>query len=379
MQCEERRLFSEALVETMRDPFLVLDGRLSVRQVNESFLRFFHAEKEAVEDRAFFSVVGGRWEIPALRQLLEEVLPKNTLFKDFQVEREFPNIGRKVLLLHARQVQFTEMKEPMILLTFEDVTDRKDTEKRIHDLNMGLEQQVTERTSKLQGAKGELEAFTYSVAHDLRAPLRAMCGFGETLLEEYAGKVIDDVGRTYLERIIAASRRMDALILDLLAFSRLSREEVHLEPVELDVALKQALEEMSADVQARHGKVTVSSPLPRVLAHRATLDRVLTNLLTNALKFVAPGTAPHVAIRAEDLGLSTRLWVEDNGIGVAEHHKDRIFRVFERLNKTEEYPGTGIGLAIVKKAMERMNGEAGFESEIGRGSKFWIELLRDPT
>ena len=377
VQSEERRLFSEALVETMRDPFLVLDGRFCVRQVNEAFLNFFHAQRKEVEGKTLYSMGDMIWEIPALRNLMEEILPKNIHFKDFQIEREFPGIGRKILLLHARQVKFTEADEPMILLTFEDVTDRKATEKRIQNLNEGLERQVSDRTSKLLDTKSELEAFTYSVAHDLRAPLRAMCGFGQMLLDDYVNRLLDETGSKYVERIIAASRRMDSLIQDLLAYSRLTREEVHLEPVDLEVSVNQVLEDMAPEVQARRAAVTVVPPLPTVMAHRVTLDQVLTNLLTNALKFVARGAVPRVLIRAENLNHTVRIWVEDNGIGIAEHHQNRIFRVFERLNKVEEYPGTGIGLAIVQKAVERMRGKVGFESHIDKGSKFWIELRKD--
>jgi len=377
IKTEERRLFSEALVESMRDPFLVLDGHFHVKQLNEAFLRFFHVKREAVEAKLFFGIAGGQWEIPALRNLIEEILPKNTLFKDFQVERELPEVGRKVLLLHARQVKVTHADEPMILLTFEDVTLRQEAERRIREVNQSLERKVSERTSKLEGAKGELEAFTYSVAHDLRAPLRAMNGFGETLLDEYLEKPLDEVGRNYVERILAASRRMDTLIMDLLTFSRLSREEIRLEPVELGSTVKLVLDDLAGELQARKADLSVSPALPRVLAHPGTLMQVLTNLITNALKFVAKGTAPRILIRSDTFDQTVRLWVEDNGVGVAEHHQERIFRVFERLNKAEEYPGTGIGLAIVKKSMERMNGQVGVESQIGRGSKFWIELLKD--
>jgi len=377
IRTEERRVFSEALVESMRDPFLVLDGHFHVKQLNDAFLRFFQVKREDVEGKLFFGISGGRWEIPALRNLMQEILPKNTLFKDFQVEREFPEVGPKVLLLHARQVRVTRADEPMILLTFEDATLRRESERRIRDVNQNLERQVSERTSKLEGAKGELEAFTYSVAHDLRAPLRAMSGFGETLLEEYLDKPLGDAGREYVERILAASRRMDTLILDLLSFSRLSREEIRLEPVELDSTVKMVVDDLAGELQARKAVLVVSPALPRVLAHPATLVQVLTNLLTNALKFVAHGTVPRILIRADTLDQTVRLWVEDNGVGVAEHHMERIFRVFERLNKAEEYPGTGIGLAIVRKSMERMNGQVGIESRVGQGSKFWIELLKD--
>jgi two-component system CheB/CheR fusion protein len=377
IQTEERRLFSEALVESMRDPFLVLSGRFQVKQWNDAFLRFFQIGKEDVEGKFLFQMGSGQWDLPALRTLLRDVLPKKSLFKDFQVERDFPGIGRKILLLRARQVEVTQADEPMILLTFEDVTERKDNERHIRDLNQGLERKVSERTSTLESAKGELEAFTYCVALDLRAPLRAMSGFSETLLQDYDGRPLDEAGKKYLRRIIAASRKMDTLILDLLSFSRLTREETPLEPVDLSTAVQEVLEELSGEIQSRRAELKVSPPLPRVLAHPPTLGQVLTNLLANALKFVAPGTTPRVLIRAEERGPVVRLWIEDNGIGIAEHHQERIFRVFERLNKTEDYPGTGIGLALVKKSMERMRGRVGFESQVDRGSRFWVEFLRD--
>jgi signal transduction histidine kinase len=242
---------------------------------------------------------------------------------------------------------------------------------------VSLEKQISARTSSLEGAKGELEAFTYSVAHDLRAPLRAMVGFGQTLLEDYIGKSLDETGRTYLERMIESARKMDALIQDLLAFSRLGREEVRLESVDLDQVVRKVLSELSPEIQARKAEVTVGNPLPRVLAHPTVAAQVLTNLVSNALKFVAPGAHPKVLIRSEGVGDRERLFVRDNGIGIAERHHERVFQVFERLNKIEEYPGTGIGLAIVKRAIERMGGKVGFESRVDQGSTFWVEFLRD--
>ncbi len=141
--------------------------------------------------------------------------------------------------------------------------------------------------------------------------------------------------------------------------------------------MKDALEDLASEVRVRNAVVTVAGPLPGVIAHRVTLGQVLANLISNGLKFVPPGVVPRVQIRAESLDSMVRVWVEDNGIGIAEHHHERIFRVFERLNRSEEYPGTGIGLAIVKKAVERMRGRVGFSSQVGKGSRFWIELRKD--
>ena len=378
MESEDRRQFSEAVVQSMRDPLLVLDTQFHVKGLNDAYLRFFKTTKEAVDGKDFFGLGGGLWKIEALRSLLADIIPRNTLFKDFQVQADFPGIGKKILILHARQVRFGNLAEPMILVAIEDVTERRLSEARIRDLNVGLEREVSERTSKLEGARSELEAFTYSVAHDLRAPLRAMSGLGQTLMEDYLGKSLDATAKSYLERIILASRKMDTLIDDLLAFSRLGRDELPLEPLEPEPILDQVLADLEPDVKERQATITIQKPLPAVISHSTTLRQVLANLLSNAIKFVPKGTPPRIVVRAESNGRKVRLWVEDNGIGIAEKHHERIFQVFERLNKTEEYPGTGIGLAIVKRAMERMKGSVGFDSRPGKGSRFWVELPQVP-
>jgi signal transduction histidine kinase len=172
----------------------------------------------------------------------------------------------------------------------------------------------------------------------------------------------------------AAAARMDLLIADLLAYSRLSRAAIAVQPVALDAAMASALAQVGEELRQRQAQVHVASALPRVMAHHATLVQVVANLLTNAAKFVAADTRPEVAVWAEACGPWTRLWVADNGIGIAPEHRERIFGVFERLHGVETYPGTGIGLAIVRKGMERLSGRVGLESTVGRGSRFWIEL-----
>lgn len=244
---------------------------------------------------------------------------------------------------------------------------------RVHDAQTRLEDQVDERTAELQERNDELEAFGYSISHDLRAPLRAMQGFSQALLED-CGDRLDAMGREYAERIVAGSKRMDELIRDLLSYSRVSRAELQLVRVPLTPVAQSALAELSGALRARNASVQVDEPLPVVMGHPATLSQVLTNLLGNGLKFVPPERVPRLHVSAERHNGHVRVWVEDNGIGIAPEHQTRIFRVFERLHSTDDYPGTGIGLAIVRKAVERMGGQVGVESNLGQGSRFWVEL-----
>jgi signal transduction histidine kinase len=256
--------------------------------------------------------------------------------------------------------------------------ERKQAEAALRELNETLEQKVQARTIELQEMNQELEAFTYSVSHDLRAPLRSIQGLARIFLQDYV-KQLDDKGQNYAQRINIAAARLDTLIQDLLTYSRLTRAEIRLQPLNLATIVNDSLMQLETLVQERQPQITVQHPLAVVLGHRGTLVQVLSNLLSNAIKFVEVGVQPQVTIWAEQQEGQIRLWIEDNGIGIAPQHQQRIFRIFERLHGVEVYPGTGVGLAIAHKGIERLGGQMGVESEVDQGSRFWIELQEAQT
>lgn len=229
------------------------------------------------------------------------------------------------------------------------------------------------RTAELHDSLQTMQTFTYSIAHDLRAPLRALMSFSSIVVNDYADR-LDDMGKDMLHRIKAAARRMDLLVNDLLAYGQLTHVEVTAVPISLENAITRALQDMNGEICARRARVEVMRPLPTVMGNVMLLNQVLVNLIDNALKFVPQEKTPHISFESAQREGALRLCIRDNGIGIAPIYHDRVFDLFARLHKNTEYSGTGIGLALVKKAMDRMMGKVGVESVPGEGSCFWLEF-----
>ncbi|HYE32962.1 MAG TPA: ATP-binding protein [Methylomirabilota bacterium] len=236
---------------------------------------------------------------------------------------------------------------------------------------LDLERTVAERTSSLKQTIAELQTFSYTVAHDLRGPIRALKGYSDVLLEDFAQHMPAEV-QDIVCRLREAGVRMDQLTRDLLEFSRISRQEFKLGPVPLEKVIADLLHSAPPNVRE---SVTIRSPMPIAFGHRTLIEQCVSNLLDNAIKFVAPGKNPQITIWSEPSGDEcVRLWVEDKGIGIPLEAQEKVFGIFERGVTATEYEGTGIGLAIISKAMERMGGRCGVESTPGQGSRFWLDF-----
>lgn len=256
------------------------------------------------------------------------------------------------------------------------VTELREAKAQLARANEDLEKTVQERTAHLNESIRSLERICYNIAHDLRAPNRTMQGFAQALLTDY-GESFEGTAKDYLQRIASAAARNDVLIRDLLAYGRLGHIELPCSRENLKTHVESVLRQLAEDIASRKASIKLQEPLPDVWANPTALDQIFANLVTNALKFVAKGVRPQVTIWAVPSPSHVRVFVQDNGIGIPAEHQQKIFGLFERLQAS--YPGTGIGLAIVHKSVERMGGKVGLESTPGKGSCFWFELPNSPA
>jgi PAS domain S-box-containing protein len=354
------------------------DGRFLF--VNRANAERFGCEPEQLIGRTLAEVMGEE-AMAAARPWIDRVLAGEAV----AYEAEIPYKGVGTRFVHVSYVpDFAEDGTVRgWLAAATDLTERREMEQALREAQTKLQQHaqelernVVERTASLREAIVQMEEFSYSVSHDLRAPLRAMNAYAQALVEDYGDK-LDHTARHYLERIQRSSQRMEKLTHDVLTYSRVARAEMRLAPIELETVLRDLISQY-AELQLPTAEVEIARPLHRVLGHESSLGQCLANLLTNAAKFVEPGVRPKIRVRTEAVGERVRIWIEDNGIGIAPEYHAMLFRVFERVPTHRAYDGTGIGLAIVRKAAEKMNGRCGVESDGRSGSRFWIELGQPP-
>lgn len=240
-----------------------------------------------------------------------------------------------------------------------------------------MAEKLAGRQAELEEKLKDLDTFCYSLAHDLKAPLRAVSSFGELLAEEH-GADLSAEGKTYIQRMRQATVKMALLIDDLLEYGTLTHKEFAVHPASLGAIVTQVRQDLEHELERFGAVVRVVGEFPSVLGNEAILRQVLANLLTNAAKFVPPDRKPVTTVQAVDEGEWCKLLVRDNGIGIERAHQQSIFGLFQRLHRDSEYPGTGVGLAMVEKGVHLLGGTVGVESEPGQGSTFWVRLRKAP-
>jgi PAS domain S-box-containing protein len=341
--------FAEAIVETVREPLVILNQNLEVLQANKTFYEAFQAAREETEGRLIYELGNGQWNIPKLRELLENILPTHSTFRDFEVTHEFEHVGRKVMLLNASEIFNPNSQARTILLAIEDATERKQAEEALKTTN------------------AELQHFAYAITHDLQEPLRMVVNFTELLRREYKGKLGADADQ-FISYSVEGALRIEAMLKALLAYWEITeREQDTFAPIDCGAVLAKALLNLQAAI-AGSGAIVTSEPLPTVVAEEVVLMQLFQNLVSNSIKYRGEGT-PRIHVSAERDGEGWVFAVRDNGVGIDPQDSERVFGMFKRLHGSE-IPGTGIGLALCKKVVERQGGRIWVESQRGKGATF---------
>ncbi|WP_054774608.1 sensor histidine kinase [Methylogaea oryzae] len=348
-----------------------LDAEGTIIRINDTELAWLGHRREDVVGKLKFA----DWLTPHSRETFRQSFPSlkargwvNNL--EFEVYRRDGSTLQ--VLLSSTAVQDAQGGYLMSRATLYDISDLKRAEGEIRQLNAGLERRVEERTAQLEAANRELEAFAYSVSHDLRAPLRAIDGFSNLLLEDYRDR-LDDTGRHYLQVLRDSALRMGQLIDDILGFSRMGRHEMESMAFDMATLVNEVWAELQAGCAGRNVRF-VAGELPPARGDRVLLRQVLLNLLSNAVKFTGPREEAVIEVGGEAGAEEHVYWVKDNGVGFDTAYAGKLFGVFQRLHTQEEFEGTGIGLAIVKRVVERHGGRVWAESQLGVGTAVYFAL-----
>ena len=346
---KEAKAYAEHIVDTVREALLVLDKEFRVISANDAFYTTFLISAGETVGWIFYDIGDGPWNIPELRRLLSEVLTQETQVVDFEVQHEFPELGLKTMLLNARRIDVGNL----ILLAIEDITERKNSENLLRKLNLNL------------------EMFSQAAAHDLQEPLRTIKLATQLLVRDSHVKP-DSEAHEYVEKVLEAANRLDTLLHDLRQYWLVEERPEHAVPVDSVQVLQKTLHDLEVPITESGAKVTYD-PLPTVMADEVSLGMLFQNLVGNAIKYRRIGHSPCIHISAQKKAAGWCFSVTDDGIGVEQKNLTLIFAPFKRVNG-KLYPGSGIGLALCEKIVERYGGKLWVESVYSKGSTFYFTL-----
>jgi PAS domain S-box-containing protein len=357
-------LYSESIVDTIREPFVILDAQKNLKAANLAFYNTFNIPIEDARERSIYEIGDGRWNIPHLRELLEKIIPLNTRFQDFEVEQEFPTIGRKVMLLNASRLKLAG--SDLILLAIEDITERKKFEELRHE---------TERMISVNKTRSE---FLMIMSHELRTPLTSIIGYSIILQENNHGE-LNEEQRFFVDTIIKSSKHLLDLINNFLELAKIEagKQEMVFEEVYVPDVINEIFEIIRENANERNIilKKEFYQEMLSIQADRRALRQIIFNLLSNAIKF-SKKEGGMITISTKRENDMVNISVEDTGIGIKEEDLPRLFRKFEQFDSgiSRKYEGTGLGLAITKQLVELHGGRIWVESKYGQGSTFIFTL-----
>jgi len=357
------RLYNQWIVESVREPLLILDDHFNVISGNPAFYRTFQVSKEETENKLLYTLGNGQWDIPRLKQLLEEILPQSADFNDFLVQHHFLNLGHRSILLNARRLG----NQNQILLGIQDITDRKK-----------IEEMVAVEKRNLEKVNHELDQFVHIASHDLYAPLRAIGSFASILQKDCQDKLDPDSADS-LKQIIQGAQRMTDLINDLLTLSRISKVTNPYESVNLYDLIESVKRRLQTEIEQNHTLITIQEHMPAIHCDRIKMTEVFLNLINNAIKYSSknPRVQPKIEIGMTGKQDLYEFFIKDNGIGIDPRYHLQIFDMFKRLHSKDQYEGTGAGLYIVKTIIEEHGGSVWVESQIDAGSTFYFTIPKN--
>ncbi len=367
-EIQDAREYAENIVETVCEPLVVLNSDLRILTANHSFYDTFKVTPKATIGNFIYDLGDRQWDIPKLRVLIEEILPHDTVINGYEVEHDYPGIGKKTILLNARQIFRENIGSHIILLAMEDITERKSAKKEIERLNTDL----TARAAELESANRELEAFNYTVAHDLRKPLTVVNGYCQAI-RELCGDKLEEACKGYLQEVYDGTLRMNRLIDALLDFSRLAHVETRRETADLSAMAHEVAEELKLAEPWRRVTLLIADGVMADV-DAALLRVVLDNLLGNAWKYTGTRDEGRIEFGTTEVDGKSTYFVRDNGTGFYMADADKLFIPFQRLPGAEKSRGFGIGLATVERIIRRHGGQVWAEGAPGKGATFYFTL-----